>query len=96
MPTFYLNGDFVSEDDAKISVLDLAKSKFKVEERNIAVSELKGADEAFITSTNKEVLPVVQIANIEIGSGIPGPKTKQIMSMFGDFVKSGSCSTNYE
>lgn len=67
-------------------VLDLAKEWFKIEKRKPLVGELEEADEAFITSTNKEVLPVVQVEETVIGSGSPGLRTKKIMEMFRDFV----------
>jgi branched-chain amino acid aminotransferase len=42
-------------------LLELARNSFKVEERPINLDELKEAKEAFITSTTKQILPVMQI-----------------------------------
>lgn len=42
-------------------VLQLAKEHYTVEERAVAVEEIKEAKEAFITSTTKQILPVSQI-----------------------------------
>ena len=44
-------------------------------------------DEAFLTSTTKEVLPVVQIDDLEIGAGHPGPVTLRVMALFGEHVQ---------
>lgn len=63
-------------------VISLAKSKFKVEEKNIAFKELKSATEAFITATNKEIIPVVKIGDQKIGNGKVGPGTKLLMELF--------------
>jgi len=67
-------------------VIGLAKKKFKVEEREIKISELKSADEAFITATNKEIIPVVRIDAQKIGAGKVGENTKILMKMFNDYV----------
>lgn len=42
-------------------IIEVARSKFRVEERDVSVDEIKTAKEAFITSTTKTVLPVNQI-----------------------------------
>lgn len=63
-------------------LLKLLAKEFMIEERVIKVKELKEADEAFITATNKEVLPIVAIDGNPIGSGKIGPQTKKIMQLF--------------
>jgi len=63
-------------------VIKMAKKFMDVEERNIKISELRTADEAFITSTFRKVLPVVKINNLVIGSGKVGHKTKLIMEQY--------------
>lgn len=63
-------------------VLDIAAGVFITETRVMTLNELKHLDEAFITSSNKEVLPVVQVDNQRIGSGLPGKNTQRLMEMF--------------
>jgi branched-chain amino acid aminotransferase len=63
-------------------VLDLARREFNVEERRLHKDEISLLDEAFLTSTTKEVLPVVAIDSITIGCGKPGKQTSRIMEMF--------------
>ena len=53
-------------------VLQLAQKQFKVEERPVSLEETWTAREAFITSTTKHVLPVVQLDGRTIGEGKPG------------------------
>jgi branched-subunit amino acid aminotransferase/4-amino-4-deoxychorismate lyase len=67
------------------SVISLAEPHFTVEERDLHVEELWEADEAFMTGTTKKVLPVVQVGEHRIGSGLPGPVTRKLMTMFLEF-----------
>ncbi len=63
-------------------VIKLAKRKFKVIERPLKLAELKQAAEAFITSTSREILPVVKVDNLPIGNGQVGRNTKILMALF--------------
>jgi branched-chain amino acid aminotransferase len=67
-------------------VLKLVKKKFKAEEREISVRELRNADEVFLTATNKDIVPVVRIDGRKVGDGKVGKNTKRVMEMFRDFV----------
>lgn len=42
-------------------LMEIAKTGFDVEERDVTIKEIKSAKEAFITSTTKTILPVRQI-----------------------------------
>jgi branched-chain amino acid aminotransferase len=44
--------------------------------------DLFGADEVFLTSTTREVLPIVQVDDTKIGSGKPGPIAKALLDGF--------------
>jgi len=70
-------------------VLELAQSLYGVEERPILLEELALADEAFITSSAKEITPVVQIDDLIIGDGKPGPRTYQLEQRFIEMVERG-------
>jgi branched-chain amino acid aminotransferase len=63
-------------------VLELAQSHFEVIERPILLSQVVEFDEAFITASNKEIMPVCQINQHTIGNGVPGPQTEGLMEMF--------------
>jgi branched-chain amino acid aminotransferase len=41
--------------------------------------DLFGADEAFLTSTTRELVPIVQVDDRKIGSGAPGPVSKALL-----------------
>ena len=68
-------------------VIKLAKKEFEVEEREFKKEELNLATESFITATNKDIAPVVQIDGKKIGGGKPGENTKRLIEMFEEFVR---------
>jgi len=71
------------------AVLELAPSMFAIEERPILLEELALADEAFITSSSKEITPVVQIDDRILGDGKPGRHTYQLEQLFIEMVEKG-------
>jgi branched-subunit amino acid aminotransferase/4-amino-4-deoxychorismate lyase len=68
-------------------VLELARGRFAVDERPILLEELTLVDEAFITSSSKEITPVVRIDDHVIGNGKPGPRTYELEKRFIDLVE---------
>jgi branched-chain amino acid aminotransferase len=70
----------------RMTVLELAQEHFKVEIRPLSYDELLKADEVFLSSANKEVMPVVQVDEHTIGDGKPGEGTRQLLSLFHDKV----------
>ena len=72
------------------TVLDLAMERFPIEERPIGLDELALADEAFITSSSKEIMPVVQIDDLKIGKGLPGPRTYELERRFIEMIEQGA------
>lgn len=58
-----------------------------VEEREISESELREADELWITSSTKEVVPVVTLNRAAVGNGEPGPVWKQLARHYVDFKR---------
>jgi len=89
----FKNGVLINNDKdvltgvTNLVMLKAAKKLFKIETRQIMVSELKEADEAFITSTTKEVMPIVMVDNIKIGNGKVGENTKKLMIEFKKYIK---------
>ncbi len=54
----------------------------KVEDAALKDADLLHADEAFFTSTTKELLPIVQVDDTTIGAGVPGPVTQKLLAEF--------------
>jgi branched-chain amino acid aminotransferase len=46
--------------------------------------DLFGADEAFLTSTTREVVPIVDVDGRPIADGRPGPLTKRLLEVYRD------------
>jgi branched-subunit amino acid aminotransferase/4-amino-4-deoxychorismate lyase len=64
-------------------ILTLAQENgFKVEERCPKESELAQADEAFVSGSVKEVLPIVRIGSQKIGTGRPGPVALRLQQLY--------------
>jgi len=53
-----------------------------VREATLLEEDLREADEAFLTSTTREIVPVVRVDGLTIGNGTPGPVTRQLMAAF--------------
>lgn len=70
-------------------VLELAEGKYKIEKRPVGEKELKTADEVFITSSFKDIVPVVKIDDFQVADGKVGPVTKDLMKEFAKVVNIG-------
>jgi branched-chain amino acid aminotransferase len=50
-----------------------------IREQALRDEDLLGADEAFLTSTTREVVPIVRVDDRSIGTGVPGPVTRALL-----------------
>lgn len=65
----------------RAALLEISReSGYAVEERYFRTEELYAADEAFLTGTVTEVLPIVTIDGRTIGGGRPGPVTESLFA----------------
>lgn len=68
-------------------VIDLAAGLgIPLNEEPIAVKDLLAADEAFITSTLKEVMPIATIDGRPVGAGRPGPVTRRLLRAIREYA----------
>jgi branched-chain amino acid aminotransferase len=64
-------------------ILDVAEEAgVEVRRETLYPNDLDTADEVFITSTTRELSPVVRIDERVIGSGRPGPVTKRLLDTY--------------
>ena len=54
----------------------------EVREQVMRDEDLFSADEAFLTSTTREVVPIVTVNDRTIGRGVPGPITRKLLEGF--------------
>jgi branched-chain amino acid aminotransferase len=64
-----------------------AELEIEVRERRITRDEVYIADEAFFTGTAAEVLPIRELDGRTIGTGVRGPVTERLQSVYFDQVR---------
>ncbi len=66
-------------------VIEIARGAgFAVTEKNLSVSEVHTADEAFTTGTMGELAPVLEVDGRKIGSGARGPVTERLQALYAE------------
>jgi branched-chain amino acid aminotransferase len=69
------------------TVIEIAqRSRLKVEYEPLGLDQLEAVSEAFITSSSRGIVPVVQIDQVTIGQGSPGPITKELSAVYEAYV----------
>jgi len=58
-------------------------------ECNIRLDELFHAEEAFLTNSLIEVIPLTEIEGKPVGSGTPGPLTRKLLTAYRELVRTG-------
>jgi len=67
-------------------VLELADAHgIPTEQRDISEAELRAADELWMTSSTKEIMPIVTLDGIPVGVGEPGPLARQMDALYQTF-----------
>ena len=69
-------------------VLECARETYQTLEQTIPLSAFFDADEAFITSSFKDIVPIVSVDGRTIGPGVPGPVTRDLMARLAQYINS--------
>ena len=70
------------------SVMTIARDLgFEAEDDNILRSDLYTADEAFLSGTAAEVVPIISVDDRVLGDGRPGPITRRIQEVYQSAVR---------
>lgn len=69
------------------TVIRLARGRgVEVQYRALRLNQLADVSEAFITSSSRGVVPVVQIDHVTVGQGSPGQITRTLMAAYNAYV----------
>ena len=68
-------------------VLELAQDLMPVEYSSFRVDELSACEEAFLCSSMKDLIPLVQVDSMLVGNGNPGRKTLDLRKAFRTHVE---------
>jgi len=78
----------VLEGITRNAVLDLARELgIPAKEDLFTLYDLHTADEAFLTGTAVELIPIVKVDNRQIGNGVPGEVFKKLLAAFRELTK---------
>ena len=73
-------------------VVELARAyDIPVRETGIPESDLRGADEIWLTSSTREISPVTTLDAQRVGGGEPGPLWKTLIGLFQDYKERVRC-----
>ena len=68
-------------------LLDVAREQgVPVDLDRIALAALRAADEVFVSSSIRELLPVVRVDGQPVGGATPGPLTRRLLAAFREKV----------
>jgi branched-chain amino acid aminotransferase len=85
--THPLDGKILAGITRKVT-LDLARQQLiDIKEDYFSYNDLKSADQAFITSSTRNIVPVTRIDNLKIGNGKPGEITKKLGEIFDEYQR---------
>jgi D-amino acid aminotransferase len=73
---------------ARKTVIELAaEHAINVDEKDLTIDDMLGADEVFLTNVIMQVMPVAAIEKHAVGKGKPGPVTEKLIAAYSEFLK---------
>jgi len=79
-------GPFLLPGITRDLILELAgANNISHDEKNISRDELRNADEIWLTSSTKEILPVTRLDDAPITNGHPGPLFQRMLALYQDY-----------
>ena len=101
---FVIQGGQVQTPALEVGILDgITRSKvielcetngIPILQTRITPRELRDADEVFITSATRGVLPVTRVDDDVVGAGVPGPVTTRLTQLYNDLTYRGDNEPN--
>lgn len=91
---FVKNGKLITDDSNQLVkgvtreiILNLAQKEYPIEYRTVHLSEFSTYDEAFLTSSAKDLVPLVEIDGIAVGNGSPGPISDHLRRLYHNYIE---------
>lgn len=82
------SGDYCLDGITRRNIINLCRENaIPVFERNFSLTDVYGADEAFVTGTFAGVAPAVDIDGRTIGTGQPGPMVAKLRRLYLDRIE---------
>ncbi len=81
----YKDGRWITPDKGllpgitRAEVIKLLRRSGQLELRALPLDEFYSADEIVLTSSTKEIVPIVQVDEVRIGAGLPGENSQRLM-----------------
>ena len=79
----------------RAEVIKLIEAEGPLDMRDISLAEYLAADEVIITSSTKEIVPVVKVDDVMIGAGVPGDNTRQLLRAWREMTDNYASSPGY-
>ncbi len=80
------NGPHLLPGITRDLVLELAqRHDIPCREQTVSVAELRAAEEIWLTSSTREIMPVVELDGATIGTGKPGPLWQHLRGLYQDY-----------
>lgn len=81
-------GPFILPGITRDLVVEIAHANnIACDERPISLETFKSADEVWLTSSTKEILPITRIDGHPIGNGKPGPMHARLFALYKEYKK---------
>ena len=81
----------ILEGITRNTVIELARGAgYQVNEELLTPFDIYTADEAFLTGTAAEVIPMIALDNRAVGCGKPGEVTQRLISLFREHTSTGT------
>jgi branched-chain amino acid aminotransferase len=83
----YSAADGVLQGISRRILIEVIPDNLHLIERAITRSDLPELDEAFLTSSSRGIVPIIQVDDVSIGTGSPGPWTARLAERYRRWVE---------
>jgi D-alanine transaminase len=81
-------GPFILPGITRDLVLELMEAHaIAHEQRRVSEDELRAADEIWLTSSGKEILPITRLDGVPVGSGRQGPLNARVLGLYREYKR---------